>query len=120
MKKQNKVISFILVLSLLFSSMIFVVGAEGSASTLNDITNTEFYEPTASFTKVEESGKTVLHELVKAPFTSMASGYSSNVATLNLYGGNEIDIYAVHSSQEGRATDYALITPSATAKENNK
>ena len=120
MKKQNKVISFILVLSLLFSSMIFVVGAEGSASTLNDITNTEFYEPTASFTKVEESGKAVLHELVKAPFTSMASGYSSNVATLNLYGGNEIDIYAVHSSQEGRATDYALITPSATAKENNK
>ena len=56
MKRQHKVISFILVLSLLFSSLIFTAGAE-SAESLDDVNKIEFYEPTATFTKVTPNSK---------------------------------------------------------------
>ena len=56
MKRQHKVISFILVLSLLFSSLIFTAGAE-SVESLDDVNKTEFYEPTATFTKVTPNSK---------------------------------------------------------------
>ncbi len=117
MKKQHRLISFILVLSLIFSSLIFTTSAaEESSSSGNDLTQTDFFEPTATYTKLTASNKATLLAKMKASW-SEGSGTDANIYLL---GDPDLETYFVAGAEEGNTNEYLMVLPSETAAENGQ
>lgn len=118
MKKQHKVISFILVLSLLFSSMMFTVEASTVDELLESIKNAEFAsDPTADIKLATSADSTAIATAVKGNFTS--TGIDNNSIS-SMIGYGELDLYLVNGKEEGNTNEYVMIVPSATTIANKK
>lgn len=114
MKRGNRILSFILVLSLLFSSLVFT----SSASTTDEQDeyyvdeNAELFQPTAHYTEVTENN-------VKNVITSLFAEGSetTDFYSQNIYGGSNLKSYVVSSET---TENYVMIVPSKTAIHNGK
>ena len=107
MKKQYKVISFILVLSLLFSSLVFTVGAEDSRS-VEDITQNDFYRPTASFTAATSGTRDAV--------LKVAFGGATVRSAADILGDKCLETYLVEGTEENNTNSYVMLIPTAEAE----
>ena len=111
MKRGYKLLSSILVLSLLFSSMVFTVGAaeEESSNNVGDYIdeNVELFTPSATYTTVTAANATsVLNSL-------LADGSETDrFHPANVFGGNNLDMHLVESDGY---EDYLMIVPTEAA-----
>lgn len=111
MKRLQKLMSFVLVLSLLFTSLVFTTSAAEEDEYYVD-ENAELFTPSAHYTKITETN-------VENVFNSLKSAGSENDSfTANaLYGGSNLNAYVVTAED---MESYVMIVPTKTAVQNGK
>lgn len=108
MKKSTKIISLILVLSLLFSSMIFTTGAA-----TDDILDTQFSPPlTAEHTPITSSNYTTAFNSIKASYANSKTG---SPYAQYIFGGNDLSSYLVSYTLDGSDHNYVMLVPTDKA-----
>ena len=117
MKKQHRLISFLLVLSLLFSSFIFTVNAEESEGIDNEFADAEFFNPTASYLAVTSSNLTSTFGTI---FDKDANGNPIYSSPNEFYGNNDVNAYLVSAIGSSAVNNsYLMVVPTEAAVKNN-
>lgn len=109
MKKNTKLISLLLVLSLLFSSLVFTTGAAEATEPTNEFEDVELYDTTADYVKLTANDKDTL---MRSIFKSGKIGGVSDV-----YGDGSLQSYYVTSKEDGNS--YLMVVPTDEAVKNN-
>ena len=113
MKFQHRLISFALILSLLFSSLVFTSSAADqtdSTGSNDNPTQTEFFTPTASFTPATSATK---DSIIKNAFANFSYFYASDVI-----GDGCLQTYLVEGAEDDNTNSYVMITPTDEADAN--
>lgn len=114
MKKRNRIISLILALSLLVSTVAITVNAAESRS--GEITDTEFFEPTATFTKATQSSQ--LSGIVRADYDQNL--LSANATAQYLFSSPDLLSYVVQGTEADNENQYIMLVPSDEAARDGK
>ena len=111
MKRLQKLMSFVLVLSLLFTSLVFTTSAAEEDEYYVD-ENAELFQPTAHYTAITETNVlNILNSL-------LADGSQTTTFVPSaIYGGSNVNAYIVSSSG---MEEYVMIVPTKTAVQNGK
>ena len=109
MKKNTKLISLLLVLSLLFSSLVFTTGAAEATEPTNKFEDVELYDTTADYVKLTANDKDTL---MRSIFKSGKIGGVQDV-----YGNGRLDSYYVTSKEDGNS--YIMVVPTDEAVKKN-
>lgn len=113
MKHQHRIISFLLVLSLLFSSLVFTASATDID---NEFADGDFVSSsTADYTLLTEQNRDTLNGMLKAP-CSQSGSYLSGPE--KMYNGTNVDTYMVHATEGANDNSYVMVVPSESAKQN--
>ena len=113
MKIRNRVLSFILVISLLFSSFVFTTGAAENDLGIDE--DVELYSPSALYDKLTTENSATKWSKITA------SGNSASFGLAAIYGGKNIDAYhvtGIEQNEDGEyvnANEYIMLVPSDTA-----
>ena len=114
MKRRNRIISLILTLSLLLST--FALTASAAESRSGEITDTEFFEPTATFTKATQSSD--FSGVIRANYENNL--LSQNVIAQYLFSSPDLISYIVQGAEENNENQYIMLTPSDAAAQAGK
>ena len=114
MKRSYRIISFILVLSLCFTSLVFTAGAEETAAQDEYYVdeNAEVYTPSANYTPITEENVTNILNQMKASGAEIGS-----IGTSAIFGGSNLNAYLVNSDT---CESYVMLVPTKTTIQNGK
>ncbi len=116
MKKTTRILSFILVLSLLFSSLAFTVGALDTSPS-NDLgidEDVEYFDPTAQYDQITtEDEARQRFPNIRAPGSSVGLSYS------HLWGENDLESYYVTGTRAENLNEYVMLIPSENSSNSN-
>ncbi len=112
MKKLNKLTSFILVLTLIFSSLVFLTPSTQAIGDTSIDTGKDIFNPSANFYPVKTSTATT--DMTSLDITDKSAVGAKKVSTslANTFGGGNVDVYMVEEEGED---PYAFLVPTDEA-----